>query len=428
MSLWTSLLTGSSGINAYGDAIGVVGDNIANVSTTGFKASRAGFSDLLGGTASNGQREGAGVLMNGPETMFGQGSLQNTGRSLDLAVRGHGFFVLSGAHDGMEGTYYSRDGRFGFDTEGNIVNPEGLKVQGYSIDPQTGAVGTTAGGLKVMPQGSPKATTKASMFANLDATATPPGAWNPTNPTGTSNYSSSMTVYDSLGAAHRVDVYFTAQGSGAWQWHAMVDGGDLTGGATGTPTEIASGTLTFTTSGALDTETTTVSSANFVGAQPGQSISFDFGDSITTDGGTGLTGSTQFASASDVKGLTQDGFATGSLVDLAISDDGTVRAQYSNGQATSVGRLALATFANEDGLTRAGGQLFSQTLDSGDALVGAAATSGRGAIAAGSLEGSNVDIASELVQLIAYQRAFQANARTVTTADEMLNETANLKR
>jgi flagellar hook protein FlgE len=425
MSIWTSLLTGSSGLSAFEQAISVVGDNISNVSTTGFRASRAGFEDVLGGTASNGQRNGDGVHMSGPETMLGQGAIQQTNRPLDMAIRGNGFFVLAGQHDGINGTYYSRDGRFALDKDGFVVNNEGLRVQGYPIDNQ-GVLSPASGDLRLDPQGAARPTGTVNLSVNLDPSSTPM-TFDPANPTATSNYATSTTVYDSLGTAHRVDVYFVAQGNSSWEWHAMVDGRELTGGTPGTETQIANGTLTFDTNGALVSQTTTASSASFVNATPNQAIEFDFGDAIA-NGGTGLGGSTALAGASNVKLTSQDGYAAGTLSDLQIADDGSLTAVYSNGQSRPVARLALATFGAEGALRRAGGQLFVATADSGEPRIAAAATGGRGAIVGGSLEGSNVDIGQELVTLIAYQRAFQANARTVTTADEVLNELANIKR
>jgi flagellar hook protein FlgE len=428
MSILSSLYTGASGLAAHGSAIGTVGDNIANVSTVGFKSGRASFEDVLGGTAPNGQRMGAGVRMGGVDTRFGQGSLQQTGAPLDLAVRGNGFFMVAGSHDGIPGTYYTRDGRFHLDTDGLVVNGEGLRLQGYTID-SAGQMSSAPGDMRLGGESPPNPTTRLDLGANLDAQSTTPAApFDPLDPTSTSNFSTSATVYDSLGAAHRVDVYFRAGGGGAWEWHALVDGGELTGGTPGTATEIASGNLTFTTAGALDTETVTASSADFVGAAAGQAIAFDFGDAITSDGGTGLVGSTQFAAASGVTSVSQDGFAAGELVDLLVADDGTMTGVFSNGQSRPMARLALATFQSEDGLRRSGSQLYSETRASGQALVGAAGSGGRGAVSGGALEGSNVDLGAELVTLIAYQRAFQANARTISTADEMLTEVANLKR
>jgi flagellar hook protein FlgE len=428
MSIWTSLYTGASGLTAHGDAIGTVGDNIANVSTVGYKSSRASFEDVLGGTAPNGQRFGQGVKLGGVNTMFGQGSLQQTGGKLDMAIRGNGFFQLRGNHDGINASYYSRDGQFHLDNTGTIVNNEGLKLQGYMIDPQ-GNTSATISDLTIDGQSEPNPTTAVNMAVNLDsASATPALPFDPLDPSGTSNFSTSTTVYDSLGAAHRADVFFRSNGAGAWEWHAMVDGGELNGGTPGVATEIATGSLTFTTDGKLDVETPGASTADFLNATPGQAITFDFGDALTTDAGTGLGGSTQFAGPSSVSGVDQDGYGAGDLTDVIVSDEGVLRGVFSNGQSRDIAQVALASFAAEDGLQRAGGQLYMESPESGQALMGAAGSGDRGAISAGSLEGSNVDLSNELVTMIAFQRAFSANAKTVTTADEMLSEVTNLKR
>ncbi len=427
MSIWSNLNTGSSGIIANGKAIGIVGDNIANVSTTGFKGSRAGFADVLGGAAANNSRLGAGVRVDGAQLQYGQGSLQQTGNSFDMAIRGNGFFVLDGASGGQAGEYFTRDGRFSLDKSGYVVNPAGLRLQGYPIATD-GTVGSSVGDLALgAGQASPNPTTEMNMSLNLDAQGAVGPAFDPTDPQGTSDYATSATVYDSLGTAHRVDLYFRKSGVGGWEWRGMVDGGELNGGTAGVQTEIASGTLSFTTSGELNTETLVSSSADFVGAAAAQSIAFDFGDAIA-DGGTGLLGTTQFASPSTVNSLDQDGYATGSLVDVSIGDDGTIEGVFSNGQRRSVARVALATFPGQNGLERAGNSLFVATNRSGEALIDAAATGARGSISAGSLEASNVDLSSELVNLISFQRAFQASVRTVTTADEMLAEVASIKR
>jgi flagellar hook protein FlgE len=427
MSLLTSLYIGNSGLDAHGDAIGVVGDNIANVSTIGFRGSRANFEDVLGDTHANGQRGGAGVRMSGTQTLHTQGSLQQTGVDLDLAIRGNGFFQVQGNHEGINASYYTRDGRFRMDNDGFVVSSEGLRLQGYTISP-AGQMSAAPGDLQLAGQSPPVATTRADIATNLDSSAPViANPFDPANATATSNFSTSTTVYDSLGNGHRVDTFFRNNGNGGWEWHAMVDGGELTGGTAGQATEIASGTLTFNSNGQLDVETMNNSNADFLNATGGQQIVFDFVDEIA-GGGTGVAGSTQFASASNVLSVTQDGFGSGSLVDLQINDEGTVTGVFSNGQSREMARVALANFTAEEGLRRAGNQLFTETSESGAALVAAAATGGRGAVSSGALESSNVDLGQELVTMIAYQRAFQANSRTVTTADEMLQEIANLKR
>jgi flagellar hook protein FlgE len=426
-SIFGTLFIGTSGLKAMGDGIGVVGDNIANASTIGFKGARANFKDVLGGSTASGQRIGGGVRLASVDTLFGQGSLINTGRTLDLAVRGNGFFMVQGVHDGIEDTYFTRDGQFFLDEEGFLVNQEGLRVQGFDID-AAGVPSSILGDLQIGDQSEPLPTSNVTMALNLDSTAAvPAAAFDPLNAGATSNFSTSVTVFDSLGAEHRIDVFFRSNGNGGWEWHALADGGELSGGVAGTPTEIANGTLTFNTDGSLQAETTIASSADFLNATPGQVINFDFGQSIA-EGGTGLEGSTQFASPFSINSLVQDGFGAGALVNIVINDNGEITGQFSNGQDRPLARLALATFAADQGLRRAGGQLFSESIDSGQPLIEAAAEGGRGAISSGALEASNVDLSDELVTLIAYQRAFQANSRTITTSDEMLQEVNSLKR
>ncbi|HEY0191190.1 MAG TPA: flagellar hook-basal body complex protein, partial [Kofleriaceae bacterium] len=276
-------------------------------------------------------------------------------------------------------------------------------------------------------QSPPVATTKSSMTLNLDANADVKAAWDPANPNTTSNYATSETVYDSLGNAHHADVYFRSQGNGQWEYHAMVDGGDLSGGTKGTPTEITSGALTFNTNGSLQAQTQNAAPVNFSNATAGQNIAFSFGDDIAS-GGTGFAGSTQYAGNSAVNGLDVDGHAGGKLVDIAISDDGTITGNFDNGDKIALAQVAIASFNNEEGLTRSGDGLYTQSPTSGNPLIDAPGTGARGSVQSGSLEQSNVDLGTELVTLIAYQRAFQANSKTVTTADEMLQTVDDLKR
>lgn len=415
MSITNSLYIGISGLMAHGDAISVVGDNIANASTVGFKRSRASFSDLLGGEL-GAQRLGGGVRLGGTQTMYDQGAITQTGNGMDLAISGGGMFVVKGNHGGHASQFYTRDGRFQLDNQGFMVDQHGLRLQGYTIAAD-GTRQTSIGDLALGGRQSPPvATTSAKLTMNLDANATVPAAFDPTNPNTTSNYATSMTVHDSLGAAHHVDVYFRNTGGGAWEWHAMVDGGELTGGTAGTATEIASGTMTFDPNGKLTAQTTTASSASFVNAAANQAIAFDFG------------AATSYAGASTVAASDIDGRASGNLVDLAIADDGKITGVYDNGDRVVLAQVALAEFASEEGLDRVGDGLMQATTASGQALIDIAGTGARGSMVSGALEASNVDLGTELVTLIAYQRAFQANAKTVTTADEMMADVTNLKR
>ncbi|MBC7977450.1 MAG: flagellar hook protein FlgE [Myxococcales bacterium] len=426
MSISNSLYIGISGLQAHGDAISVVGDNIANASTIGYKRNRASFNDMLGGEI-NSQRLGGGVVMGGPQTQWQQGTITRTDNPLDLGISGGGLFMVKGAHGGQNNDYYTRDGRFHLDNQGYVTNQQGLRLQGYAIDGR-GVRSLSTGDLPLgVRQSPPVATSTATMKLSLDSATVVGPAWDPANPNTTSNYATSATVYDSLGTAHHVDVYFRAQGGGAWEYHAMVDGSELSGGAAGTPSEIATGTLQFNTDGALLSQSLTASSVDFLNATPGQTIAFNFGDDIAS-GGTGRDGTTQYTGASAVNGLDIDGRSAGKLTDIKITDDGRITGVFDNGDQFQLAQLALADFANEEGLTRVGDGLFVQTPGSGEPLVDVAGTGSRGSVVSGSLEASNVDIGNELVTLIAYQRAFEANAKTVTTADEMMSDVNNLKR
>jgi flagellar hook protein FlgE len=431
MSILRSLNIGVSGLRANSDGLNVAGDNIANVNTVGFKRSRGVFEDMLGHSiASSGptQEAGAGSRMAHVEQLFSEGALVTTDSPTDLAISGDGFFAVKGNLQGAQGQYYTRAGQFHVDANGFLVNPDNLRLQGYSAQPN-GTIGATVGDLNVTPGTVPaNATTAINVGANLDANATIPAAFDPANPGGTSNYSNNVTVYDSLGNQHEVTIYYRKSAPNAWEWHAMVDGGELTGGTAGVPTEGANGTMTYTTNGALDTEATAASSWNFANATQAQAITFDFGTSITTDGGTGLDGSTQFASPSSTTALTQDGYAAGNVSGISIGGDGKILGTFSNGQQRILGQVVLAKFANDNGLERGGQGLWFQTQASGEPLLGAADSGGKGAIVAGALEQSNVDMGTEFVNLISYQRGFQANSRVITTADEMYGELVNIKR
>ncbi len=431
MSIGKAMNTAASGLRAHGEAMGVTADNIANANTIGYKRSRSVFEDVLGQSIADTRGRGAmgsGSRLAAIEQVWTQGTLLTTESPTDLALSGDGFFVVEGNVDGVQGRFYTRAGQFKLDQDGYLVNAEGLRVVGYQAD-ETGAVGTTLGPMQLTGSAvPPQATTQVDMALNLDADATVPPPWDPTDPGGTSNFSTTVTVYDSLGNPRDVTVYFRKSGANSWEWRAMVDGGEITGGVAGTPFEGASGTLTFTTDGALDTETVGASSWDFVGATPGQSIAFDFGTSITTDGGSGLDATTQFASPSTTNGLSQDGYAAGSVSAVSVASDGTITGVFDNGQRRVLARLAVADFTSVSGLSRAGHNLWVETEASGEALIGTAGTGGRGSIVAGALEQSNVDLSREFVDLISLQRGFQANSRVVTTSDEMLAELVNLKR
>jgi flagellar hook protein FlgE len=423
------MYTGVSGLGAQGQALGVVGDNIANVNTVGFKAQRGIFQDILGRSVGSSRTAGAGVEMASIQQLFTQGSLSTTGVATDLALSGDGFFMVKGQVAGATGQYFTREGQFRLDKDGFLVNASGLQVQGYAAT-AGGAMSSSLSSLQLPTSALPPLpTTEMSITANLDAGETVLTVpWDPQDPGATSNFSTSMTVYDSLGNSHSVDVYFRKTAANTWEYRALASGDEITGGTPGQNTQIGSGTLQFTTDGALGTVTTTTPiSVNWIGATAGQAIELDFGSPLS-GGGTGLDGLTQFGAPSSVSAQSQNGYSSGDLSGVSVDGQGVVLASYSNGEKVAVGQLAVARFRSNDGLARAGQNLWAASRDSGEAVLGTAGSGGRGAISAGAVEQSNVDLADQFVGLIAHQRAFQANSRTISTADEMLQELVNLKR
>ncbi len=430
MSILRTLYTGASGLRAHGEAMGAVGDNIANVDTVGFKKQQAVFEDILGrAPGGGGNQPGAGVRLADVRQVWSQGALVTTESPTDLAISGNGFFTVKGNVSGVTGNFYSRAGMFNINENGYLVNPDGLRVQGFGLD-ENGNLKGSPGDLLLAGQTVPATdTSSVDLSINLDSDA-PIQTFDATDPSGTSSFSTTATVYDSLGQGHDVTLYFAKNASNSWDWHAMVDGGEVTdaGTAEGVPFEAASGTLGFTTDGALDTETTTASSWNFGNATAAQTIDFNFGTSITTDSGTGLDGTTQFATASATSALYQDGFSAGTVTAVRVDQDGTITGIFTNGQQRALGQLAIATFSSLDGLERSGQGLWSETAASGAALIGAAQSGSRGSVVSNAVEQANVDLGEEFVNMIAYQRGFQSTSRVITTQDELYGELVNLKR
>lgn len=433
MSITRAMWSGVSGLSTEGQALGVIGDNVANSNTIGFKYSRAMFEDVLGGAM--GQNIGAGVHMSRAQQIFAQGTLQNTGQPTDLALTGDGFFVVKGNMGGVDGQFYTRAGNFVANAEGFLVNPQGMHLQGYLANPD-GTIGTTQGDIQIPTAPiQAKATTELTLGGNLDANATVPitTPFDANDPTSY-NASQTTTVYDSLGNAHDVTTYFVKTGANTWDAHSMVPGEDLAAPTPGLPFEVATAQLTFDGTGALLTSTVTPTPVDFGnGATPGQSINLNLG--TPAPGGTGLDGITQSGknplSTTDdwiVAKAEQDGYASGTLAGVNIDESGTVMGTFSNGQEMALAQVAVAKFASNDGLGRAGHNMWMETRKSGAALLGPSGTGGRGAIVSGALEQSNVDLTTQFVDLISHQRAFQANSKTITTADEMLQELVNLKR
>jgi flagellar hook protein FlgE len=429
MSLLTSLSSGTSGLSSASSELSVISDNLANSNTVGFKASRAAFEDALAQSVVGGPGTiGLGSHLQAVQRLETQGALSNTGNATDLALEGPGFFLVRGTVGGRTANYYTRAGQFTVDKDGYLSNLDGLRVQGFGAD-AAGTVTSSFGDLRVGNATSqPRATNTITLRTNLQADAATTGPFVAANANATSNFSSSVTVFDSLGSAHQVQVFFTKTGAGAWQYNAVTDAGGLTGGTPGTPTVVAQGALAFDASGKL-TSVTPAAGFSFdpAGAAQGQPLTFQLGDP-TAAGGTGLAGITQFAAPSSTSFIGQDGWSAGELAQVQIDKTGVIQGVFTNGQSRSIGQVGIASFSAPDQLERMGANVYAQTRESGDPAIGGAATGGRGTIASGALEGSNVDIAEQFVRMIAAQRAFEANSKTITTADQLLSELIQMKR
>jgi len=408
----------------------VVSDNIANVNTIGYKRGRANFADVLGGQI-GGNRAGAGSTIGGIQLSHTQGSLLGTGNTTDLAVRGEGFFLVNGTIDGVRADYYTRDGSFQIDKDGFVVNGDNLRVQGFPSDGNGGTL-NSVGDLRLdLNSISPQPTNEVNIVANLDAERElgVSAPFDITDPNGTSDFSTSMTVYDSLGTGHQLEVYFQKSADtpvDQWNYHVVVPGDEVTPAAATAFTELGQGTMTFNSDGSMNTYDLTSVTAPWAGANS-ETVTLNFGTG-TGAGGTGVDGVTNYALESATTFLSQDGFGSGDLAGLNIDETGTMLGLFSNGQQRVLGQVALARFSNNDGLERRGGGLFAATRESGSPVVGQGSSGGRGSIASGNLEASNVDLAQQFVEMIQLQRGFQSNSRSITTADEMLNEVLSIKR
>jgi flagellar hook protein FlgE len=422
MSFTTSL----TGLAANQQKLDVIGNNLANINTVAYKASDVEFSDLVsqtvGGSSVNPMQIGLGVTTGSISPNFHQGGISNTGIPTNVAIQGSGFFVVGDAANRS----YTRAGDFTQDANGTLVTPDGQPVQGYSvIDPLTGKVNTTGQPANiVVPPGvlrQPVATTQFSTTSNLDANAA----------VGTT-FTASPQIFDALGSAHVATITYTNTGPGAWSYSVAVPGADL--GQTAASVVLKSGTVSFNASGTLKSVdgTNAPFAANFAVAVPVAPNAWKDGAAATpmnwsladANGTPNLTG---FAAASQTSSLTQNGEASGSVTGVSIDADGQIVATIGAGQTVVLGQLALANFNNPTGLQKLGSNAYGQTAAAGIPNIGTAGTGGRGSLIGSSLEQSNVDMAQEFTQMILAQRGYQANSKSITTADQLLQETLNLK-
>jgi flagellar hook protein FlgE len=404
-----SLFAGISGLNANATAMTVIGDNIANVNTTAFKANRSSFANVLSQSlgGSTGNDIGRGVEFWGTSPLWTQGSLENTGSATDLAINGKGFFVVN---DPSGASFYTRAGQFYLNELGTMVNPDDLIVQGYQID-ANGNLGNLADisipGERVSP---PSPTTTFTFDINLDASAA----------TG-ETYSTSQSVFDSLGNAIPLTLTFTKQAAlRTWVVSANVP---IPNGPVGF-TPAAGTTFTFDSSGNLTAPASDLTLDVTMGnGAANMSLVWDLVDAFGPLGD--ISG---YAAASNTTFQYQDGYASGVLRGISVDESGIITAAYSNGQLIPVFQVAMADFPSYEGLTKLGKNLYAESLNSGQPLPGVAGNGRLGSISPMAIEMSNVDLAQEFVKMITTQRAFQANSRVITTSDELLAELINLKR
>jgi flagellar hook protein FlgE len=477
MALSSALFSGISGLSALGNAMQIIGDNIANVNTVGFKSSTFTFQDLLSqatSTMSGTSQVGRGTAIGDIYSTFEQGSFESTGNTTDLAIGGSGFFVIR--ESASENLFYSRAGNFRFNMDGYLINPEGYVVQGWELDDNGEDIGSTTDIVLDSFTSPPQESTQIRVITNLDSDATGnvgdlEDGWSalgsPYMAENAYEYQSTVKVYDSLGSTHDVTIYFDKTAASEWEYVvASNPDEDQRSGASGKACAglLAKGTITFSDSsgtinpsggltmrlftGATDWDdpsTATNWSAadispnasgylefapDFIGGtSTAMAVALDFG--THSEGGSWTNDSlttTQFARSSTTTFQSANGYGAGDLQGVDVDVDGVLTGSYSNGEIIPLFRTALAKFQNEMGLHKEGGNLYSATRESGDAITNRPGTNGLGSIAPNSLEQSNVDIANEFVKMITTQRGFQANSKIITVTDQMLAELINLKR
>ncbi|MBL1294213.1 MAG: flagellar hook protein FlgE [Thiotrichales bacterium] len=407
--------TALSGINAASSQLQVIANNVANANTTGFKLSRTEFADVFAASniGSSSNAVGAGVRVANVNQQFTQGNIDFTDNGLDVAINGDGFFQLSDNGDSV----YSRDGAFSVDSQGFIVNGRGQRLQG-NLGDTAGNITPTVGDLQVNSTGnlSPTPSTRIELGLNLDASATAPtGAFDVTNP-ATFNSTTSLTVFDSLGASHLATTYYRKTGDNAWETRLFVDGTELTetAPATGAVTFNANGTIATPANGEVAYDAFAVT-----GGAATLNLTLDY---------TGVgSPTTQFGASFAVNSLDQNGFPPGVLSGIDIGDDGVLLARFSNGQSNALGQIFLADFENPQGLRQLGDNTWVESADSGAAQRNQPGIGGVGLLQSGALEASNVDITAELINIISAQRNFQANAEVITTADSLTQTIINIR-
>jgi len=438
MGISQALYTGVTGLSVNSDGMSVIANNIANANGKGFKYDRPEFDDLLSVDLGAGSAQmGRGARLSDVKTIHTQGSSTVTENLTDLAIQGSGFFAIRNNQTEIEesgGLFFTRVGSFHFDKDGFLCDNIGGKVQGYMADDE-GILSTQTSDIRIMTNNiKPVATTKIMMNVNLDSRAEPlTEEFDMKRPDKTSNFANTINVYDSHGRAHAMTTYFRRlpgnEGGPQWQWYSTIKSDELAEGAETESTVIGQGIVKYDLHGNLLSEETEEFKASFnKGALPDQIMNIDFGKNVGTEEGDGMGASTSTAATSGTVYHDQNGYEAGNLKSLKIDLNGDIKAFYTNGIQARLGSLCVASFENIDGLQKAGRNQFFKTLESGPPKLGLPQSGGRGSIYSSTLEESNVDLASQFVNMIVTQRGFQANSRTITTTDSMMEEVINLKR
>lgn len=408
-----SFQQGLSGLNASSKALDVTGNNVANAGTVGFKSAAAHFSDVYAASLSGGgaSQVGIGTQMSAVVQQFTQGNITTTNNPLDISINGGGFFRMS-----QSGAItYSRNGQFHLDNAGYIINDKTQRLTGYPVDANGNVVPSTPVDLKLSASQIPPRATSAPLSGNLTAVinldsreSNPAVApFNFANPQ-TYNFSTGLSVYDTLGVSHTLTTYYVRTGAGAWSAYATLDGAN--------PQLV--GNMTFNSSGALTSGPTY--------ALP--SYALTTGATTPWSPGTmDFTGTTQYGSESGVDRLTQGGYTAGALAGITVGSDGVIQGRYSNGQTRALGQVVLANFTAPTGLVNLGGNQWAESSVSGPALVGSPGSGSLGVLNSSSIEESNVDLTAELVTMITQQRNYQANAQSIKTQDQVLQTLVNLR-
>ncbi|HEY0884367.1 MAG TPA: flagellar hook protein FlgE [Ramlibacter sp.] len=411
-----SFSQGITGLAASAAQLDAIGNNIANSATVGYKSSTVAFKDVIAGS-----RIGLGVSVAQVQQNFAAGSVQLTSRPLDLAItNGKGFFRLESPEGGS--VSYSRNGQFTVDSSGYVVNPNGMRLTGYAVTANETLAGGTPAALRFPTTSmTPQATTAVEAQFNLDSRNKAADVKTPfaAGDSSTYSYANALTVFDSLGNSHELVLYFikTNDTTNTWEVRSTLSDGDTVQQVT--PNPAAPPTVVFNADGTISTP-----------PAPSFTVTLDYLNNGAADANftIDLTGSTQFGNTSAVQRLTQTGYTSGVLTSYEIGADGVITGKYSNDQDLTLGQVVLSSFANDNGLEPLGNNLWGETGASGQPLTGVPGEGTTlGSLTSGALEASNVDLTSELVNLITAQRAYQANAQTLKTQDQVMQTLVNLR-